>query len=303
MLDKSPMSYRWVILISTISLFISLLFYFTELFSFHTAKVVFCDVGQGDGVYIRTSSGTDVVIDAGRDNSMLACLGKYMPFFDKTIEYAFLSHPQVDHYGGFLGMLKNYRITNFYRSSGDNTAKSFTQLKQLLKTSKSNIHTIYAPTRLSLDYTSSLMFMWPVKEHTSSDLNDYSQIFILTLDNNRYLFTGDTSPSVLSMIEDIYPIAFFHITVLKVPHHGSKNGLTHDFLKLADPTLSVISVAAKNRYHHPSFEVLDFFKALGKPYITTAQHGDIVVTIDEEQHQQLVARGADGSVLKLLLPR
>ncbi len=299
MLDQSPISVRWIVFLTIVFFLISCLLYGIQLLSPREARVIFCDVGQGDGAYIRTSEGTDIVIDAGPDNSILSCLGKHMPFSDKTIEYAFLSHPQLDHYGGFLGILRNYHISHFYRSSGDNTAKSFVALKKLLIDRKVDVRVIHAISQLNLDSSSSLTFLWPIAEYMSSDLNDYSEIFILSLDGYQYLFTGDTSPSVLSIIEDIYPTVFSDIAVLKVPHHGSKNGLTANFLKLADPPLSVISVATKNRYHHPSPEVLDYFKALGKKYITTAQQGDIEITISVAG---LLARGQDGSVLKLQIP-
>lgn len=299
MLDQSPISYRWIALLSSIFLVISLVYCLLQLLSPRTAQVVFCDVGQGDGAYIRTSSGTDIVIDAGPNNSILPCLGKYMPFFDKTIEYAFLSHPQHDHYAGFLGMVRTYRVQHFYRSTGDNTAKSYIQLKHLLRDKGVDARVIHAGTQLELDPTSSLTFLWPTREFISNDLNDYSEIFILTLDGNRYLFTGDTSPFVLSVLQEMYPATFSNISVLKVPHHGSKNGLTVEFLKLADPRVSVISVGKKNRYHHPSLEVLDFFKALGKPYLTTAKNGDIVITISAEE---LVAHAQDGLVVKLPVP-
>jgi len=34
-------------------------------------KVVFCDVGQGDGAYIRVKNKVDILIDAGTDRKIL----------------------------------------------------------------------------------------------------------------------------------------------------------------------------------------------------------------------------------------
>ena len=47
----------------------------------------------------------------------LQCLGKYMPFYDRTVEYVFLSHPQIDHYGGLLEILKRYKVDNLFHDS------------------------------------------------------------------------------------------------------------------------------------------------------------------------------------------
>lgn len=57
-----------------------------------STKIVFCDVGQGDEIYIRVKNKIDIVIDAGPDKRMLDCLGKFMPFYDKKIEIAIISH-------------------------------------------------------------------------------------------------------------------------------------------------------------------------------------------------------------------
>ena len=48
--------------------------------------IIFCDVGQGDGILIKTPGGSQIIIDAGYDNKMLNCIEQHTPFQDKTIE-------------------------------------------------------------------------------------------------------------------------------------------------------------------------------------------------------------------------
>lgn len=55
--------------------------------------VIFCNVGQGDGIFIRTPRGSDIVVDGGPDNAVLSCLWGHMPFWDRTIELMVLSQP------------------------------------------------------------------------------------------------------------------------------------------------------------------------------------------------------------------
>ncbi len=291
MYESSPISYRWIAIVSIVCLFVTAIHVVRRYSSTTSGRVVFCDVGQGDGAYIRTPSGIDIVIDAGPDNRILSCLGRNMPLFDKTIEYAFLSHPHLDHYGGFLGVSQNYRIERFYFSSGYVDASAYKRLKSQLITHGVNIYSILAPQRIELDSTTYLDFMWPSSEFSSNDMNEHSQVFMLNFYQYRFLFTGDVSPFVLFVLGQKYLSSLQNIDVLKVPHHGSHNGLTYDFLKLADPSLSVISVGIQNRFNHPSKSTVDLFKALSKKFYMTRDRGDITITIDEGG---LVVVGSDG---------
>ena len=73
--------------------------------------VVICDVGQGDAIFIRTPSGSDILIDGGPDDSVLACLGKHMPFWDRTLEIMILTHPHADHLTGLIDVSKSYSVS------------------------------------------------------------------------------------------------------------------------------------------------------------------------------------------------
>ena len=48
-------------------------------------EIIVCDVGQGDAILIQ-QEGTQILIDGGPDNSILNCLGRHMPFWDREIE-------------------------------------------------------------------------------------------------------------------------------------------------------------------------------------------------------------------------
>lgn len=283
MLGEHVVSVRLFLIVCIIGLIISAFTYFKTIFKSQEPRVVFCDVGQGDGAYVRTITGIDIVIDAGPDNKILSCLGKYMPAFDKTIEYAFLSHPQHDHYGGFIPILANYKITTFYISLGDNNAKSYTVLKNLLSEKGADVREVFARDILDIDPATKIEFIWPEKDFYSSDLNDYSQAFVLNLAGTTFLFTGDASPRSLSLIKLYTWGSSRHIHVLKIPHHGSKNGLTTEFFKLADPTTSVISVALRNRYRHPSESVVSMLKASKRPYFLTSVEGDVGFIVSQGQ--------------------
>lgn len=245
-------------------------------------KIVFCDVGQGDGVYIRTPNKKDLVIDAGPTNRMAECLSKYMPFYDRTIEIAFLSHPQNDHYGGYLPILKGYKINIFVASVVQN-GKEFDRLLFQLKNSGTRIQG--AVKGNIIDYEDFIMeFYWPTsiffKTHTyikdgqrmsNVDLNSFSQVFSFKSKGISVLFTGDIDPQTSFLVEDIP-----QVTILKVPHHGSINGLTALLLSKAKPSTAIISVGKNNSFGHPSKAILDLLTRYKTIIKRTDREGDII---------------------------
>ena len=86
-------------------------------------KVAFLDVGQGDAIFIEAPNGNQILIDGGPNKSVLRELSKQMPFYDRSIDGIILTHPHLDHYGGFVDVLDNYKI-NFEMDSGNNNKDS-----------------------------------------------------------------------------------------------------------------------------------------------------------------------------------
>lgn len=241
---------------------------------------VFCDVGQGDGAYIRTKKGIDIVVDAGPDNRMLSCIGKYMPFYDRTIEIAILSHPQRDHMGGFPALFDRYRVRMFLMGSTFTPESTFLNLMRKVQNSNTPVYFLSSGSKVTVSSDTFLYILWPEKMDSlqkKTDDNYYSLIFFYEENGKRMLFTGDASKEALQRI--LLENFDLSTSVLKVPHHGSKNGLTRQFLSLANPYLSVISVGKNNSYGHPSKEILDLFQALKKKYRRTDEEGDIVIKL------------------------
>ncbi len=254
--------------------------------------VVFCDVGQGDGAYIRLENKIDILIDAGPDRKILDCLGKYMPPYDHTIELAIISHPQKDHIGGLLYVYPRYHIDRLAMTPLRERSKTFSDVLKRIQ----DDHTMVVFVKQGMRFTlkdANITFLWPSEYFleknlqfdplhdknyalSSLDDNDFSEVFFFQQGNYKILFTGDASISTLGTLSHQSNLKS---TILKVPHHGSKNGLTLSFLKLADPRVSVISVGKHNSYHHPSKEVLDMLQASKTQIRRTDEEGDIVIKI------------------------
>ncbi|HEX7542689.1 MAG TPA: hypothetical protein VF385_01235 [Patescibacteria group bacterium] len=279
---ESPVTKRTIFLTITASFFICLFIFLYNYFDERT-KIVFCNVGQGDATYIRIKNKIDVLIDSGPDKSSLSCLGKYMPFWDRKIELAFLSHPNNDHYNGYFFILDRYKIDKFI--TVNSSVVSTTYKKLLSKISDKKIPLLFKVTGDKIKVEDGqFIFYWPPISFTSSNDNDFSSVILFesgSVAHNaltfRVLFTGDASPFVLGRLSHG---AIKKIDILKVPHHGSKNGLTKIFLDLADPKMAVISVGKNNSYGHPHKQVLDMLKAKNINIRRTDVEGDVVFKIN-----------------------
>ena len=275
---ESPVKTRDLILFSFFSLMVA---FFIFLFSFfdERTKIVFCNVGQGDGAYIRIKNKIDVMIDAGPDKSILSCLGKYMPFWDREIELAFLSHPNNDHYNGYFFIADRYKIDKFITVNTYDLIVSKTYKKLLKKISDKNIPLLFGVSEDKISVAGDdFTIYWPPKEFNSANDNDFSSVIAFRCRGasrpaQTILFTGDASPFVLGRLSHG---AIGKIDILKVPHHGSKNGLIKKFLDLADPLVAVISVGKNNSYGHPHQKILDMLKAKNVKIRRTDVEGDIM---------------------------
>lgn len=274
-MNPSPVTKKTVFLTIIASFIICLLIFFNNYFDTRT-KIVFCNVGQGDAAYIRIKNKIDILIDAGPDKSVLSCLGKYMPFWDRKIELAFLSHPNNDHYNGYFFIIDRYKIDKFI--TVNSPIVSITYKKLLNKISDKNISLLFKVSGDKIIIEDrQFIFYWPSIGFISSNDNDFSQILLFQENGFKLLFTGDASPFILGRLSHG---AIEKVDILKVPHHGSKNGLTKTFLDLADPMMAVISVGKNNSYGHPNQMTLNMLKAKNIKIRRTDVEGDVVFKIN-----------------------
>jgi competence protein ComEC len=252
--------------------------------------IVFCDVGQGDAAYIQFPGGEDMLIDGGpggKTPKVLGCLGKHMAFFDRTIDIIVLTHPQEDHLGGLTEVLKRYEVKNFLHSDVGSATEGFTSLMNIVKEKHITERLVGAGEKISIG-TVRASVIWPASSFLAekkasnvlgvSNVNDASVVFTVSYGTFDALFPGDADSHVDNAL--IQTPLSGSIELLKVPHHGSKTGMTEGFLRwLGSVNLAVISVG-KNTYGHPAQETITRLEQDGAQVLRTDDVGDIEVVSD-----------------------
>ncbi|PIP21369.1 MAG: hypothetical protein COX39_03355 [Candidatus Nealsonbacteria bacterium CG23_combo_of_CG06-09_8_20_14_all_40_13] len=234
--------------------------------------IFFFDVGQGDAILVQQKS-TQILIDGGPDNKILSKLGRAMPFYDKDIEYMLLTHPHSDHLSGLIDVIKSYHVKSILMTDAVHTTLEYLEFLKQIK--DKNIPTSMAKTgeKISLENNVELDILYPDKPVAQVDnLNNTSIVSQLKYDKFTVIFPGDAEKSILDQLAQKYGNNLAS-NVLKVPHHGSKNGLSSSFFNKVSPELVIISVGKNNQFGHPSPQLLKFFENI--KVLRTDEKGDI----------------------------
>ena len=263
-------------------------------------RVIVCDVGQGDAILI-TYGPTQILSDGGPNSSVLNCLSENMAFWDRRIELVIMSHPQLDHFGGLVDVTKRYKIDTFMTTGLDSGSQEYGVLKSLVGGGDTKVVKVSGGQKYRLGLIH-LDILWPTEGFVlaNSAVNDNSQgnvlgAFTATKDANEFslvsmvsfedfdiLLTGDISPDVSDILaEKLGYGRYDDIEILKVPHHGSKNGLTEKLLQVVHPETAIISVGKNNRYGHPHDEVIELLREKEIEILRTDQMGNIEIQIED----------------------
>lgn len=297
-----------ILIISFVSLLIlgGIFFYQYSKFSDRLFHIVFCDVGQGDAIFIKTPKGKNILVDGGPDDSVLSCLSNHMPFWDRELELTILTHPHLDHFNGLIPVLERYSVKYFATEKLENNTASFKELTQQIKKEKSLPHWqagkvkyLYQGDSIKLEDGVNIKILAPSNqylERTSpngkiTDSNEFSSLILLISFNSfDVLLTGDSQSQeleeVIAELDSRLPAGRHGsdgVEVLQVPHHGSKTGLNSNLLYQISPKLTLISVGKNNRYGHPSKLVLSLLKHFGAKTFRTDINGEIEITSNGKQ--------------------
>lgn len=291
-----------------------------EVYSYDKSlKVVYMDVGQGDGVLLRTSGHGGILIDGGSSSNKR--VGEYVMvpvlkyYGVSEVEYAFVSHGDVDHVSGLEYLLNEEQsgvhVVNLVLPEyGDQDALQ--ELKS--EATANNVNIIYMKPGDNITYnhqhaeTINIECLYPDEEAGQGvlDTNNLSMILKTTITwdvreadienlnkssdpdaSFSLLFVGDAGIAAEKRLIELYGknslgeiFDSIACDILKVGHHGSRNSSGSDFLKRVSAMYGIISCGKDNRYGHPHAETLERLKMADTKYMTTKEHGAIILSIE-----------------------
>lgn len=257
-----------------------LLFYTAWQHSHRGLTFAMMNIGQGDGLFIESPTGTQILFDAGPPNRVLGSLSRMMPLFDRRIDAIVVTNPDQDHIGGFADVLKSYKVGEVFEPGTANDSKTYQNLEKEIK--DKNIPEILARRGMRLDIGGGAVIdiLFPDQDVADWTSNDGSIVAKLTYGTTSVMLTGDATIKTEGIILGENKSSDLKSTILKVGHHGSHTSTSPEFVKAVSPTYALISDGKDNKYGHPHQETLDTLNQEGAIIYRTDLLGDIIMKSD-----------------------
>jgi beta-lactamase superfamily II metal-dependent hydrolase len=254
-----------------------------------TAQVEVLDVGQGDSILIRSPEGKTALIDAGP--TRMGALRTLRREGISAIDLVVLSHHHADHYGGMEEVVSALRPRYFLASHSRHSTKPFLKLLETIE--REGITSIQpGPRPRRIELGSVELTILPQPPEDPREENNNSVGLRLKFGAFRVLLPGDSEGPERSWWLKHHPELVGDCMILKLAHHGSRNGTDREWLQAVRPQLALASLGAGNEYGHPHLETLRLLRQADVPLLRTDQLGTITIQSD----------GHDFSVVRPLFP-
>ena len=242
-------------------------------------SLTFIDVGQGDSTLVECD-GHYMLIDGGNTNAGDKVYNMLEERKITRLDILAMSHLHEDHIGGLEKALTyaskiDLTISNTYQCDKE----AFRKVEHQLNINGASITVPHTGDKYNLG--SAEVEVVDVA-YAGPDDND-SLVLLVTYGNTRFLFPGDIEYAQQKRIADKYQNENDKeekINLMKIPHHGSKEGDLYRFVRTFMPDYAIISCGAGNTYKHPHKETLDLLDQASVKVYRTDQNGDITVKSD-----------------------
>ena len=251
------------------------------------------DVGQGDAAVLRTVRGRWILFDAGtrfrdRDAGRDVVLPILRRYGARRIDLFVLSHPDLDHVGGFESVHEDVPVFRVLDSGHPIPKPSYARF--LARAEEDGIRWLQAVQgdAVRLDNVT-IRVLGPTGTPGSGArlgrANETSLLLRVSIGRALvYLNTGDATASDERALLTAWPADSLRADLLKVGHHGSRTSSAGAFLAAVRPALAVISAGRGNAYGHPHPSVLDRLSSAGIPRVwRTDREGTLCLEVDERR--------------------
>lgn len=253
-------------------------------------EVVFLDVGQGDATLCRFPNGATLLVDGG----------PRMPWYDagertivpflraqevRTLDAVIVTHPDNDHSGGLISVLREFDVGMFLTNGADDTSATWRSLIDVAHSRSVPIVALtYGDSLGGIGSNVSAIVLAPPTDTLRTQFwseNDKSVVIRLATRGRSLLLTGDAGAVTEEwMIRRTRGTDRLQSEVLKVGHHGSAGSSTASFIDAVRPSVAVVSTSRNNPHGHPAPVVLERLGKRGVTVRRTDESGTLIWRIE-----------------------
>ena len=227
-------------------------------------RVTVLDVGQGLSVLVQTQSHT-LLYDTGPRYNETADAGNRIiaPMLRgvgiERLDALVISHQDSDHSGGAQSLLQTLPVATLLSSlSSDNAIVRLREARgETAKRCVAGEHWSWDGVDFGLLHPAEANYTNPKLKP-----NDLSCVLRVANAAGSALLTGDIEARTEADLVRRSGESL-HVSVLVVPHHGSRTSSTPAFIAAVQPDVAVFTPGYRNRFRHPRPEIVERYAAAG----------------------------------------
>ena len=241
-------------------------------------------VGNGTATVVELPNGRTLLYDCGSRSPFDAAGRAVVPFLRergiREIDYAFVSHPDMDHYSAIAGVaevipIRRMILNEHFEAFGEGQ-EGVAAFLDALRARSIPIEHIRRGWTLPGSGAVKIECVWP-PEGGAFVTNDNSSSTVLRIEyaGKSMLLPGDIDNYALDQLIERGAVAS---DVLQLPHHGSVTALTKQFLDIVGARTAVRSSGQHDRDTRNGLMSL----VGGMEYFNTADAGCVAVTLSSD---------------------
>lgn len=239
---------------------------------------------SGSSMLIYTPEGYSVLIDAGITESSSLLSGYLNHLGIEKIDAAIATHPHHDHIGGYLRLLDEDKIRQFYMPNVDHVSDIYQEWIEKIGEHAIPYEFLYANQSIKLGNSLTIKVLNPSENqlktldgsYSVADINNLSLVLKLEYGNHSFLFTGDIYDEQEEKLIASYGDEL-KATVVEAPHHGGRTSSSTNFIRQVSPEYVIMNANVLQ-----SLSILRRYEILGVSVLPTDIYGTVHLQTDGE---------------------
>ncbi|MUV38683.1 ComE operon protein [Lentibacillus sp. JNUCC-1] len=242
-------------------------------------KVHFIDVGQGDSILIETPADKVILVDGGPPDAGPAVVDYLNKQQIDTIDLLVATHPDIDHIGGLVEVMKQFKIGHVLDNGKFHVTKTYLKYVHQIRRQMIPVYEAGEDDHIEFDPFLKMQIL-NADEETRTN-NQSSIVLAIEYLQKSLLLAGDIDKDMEYQLMKAYDLKG---DFLKIPHHGSDTSSTMAFIEAVHPKAAILSYARENKFGHPVERVMGNLQRMQIDLYSTAIHGNIVLMTDGKHH-------------------
>ena len=236
-------------------------------------EAVFFDVGKGDCILI-SSGDSHVLIDAGYAETSGQVVKELRERGIERLDAMIVTHYDKDHVGGAAEIASEIPVDLFYLPDYEGDVDKCGDLLDMIRQERLQAVTVSEDQTFSIGPAQCRVYAALVDyDAEEKNDNDASLIVEILWGEDEWLLPGDIEKEAIGVWLEKHPEQTYD--VLKLPHHGRKEGNTKDLLKTVSPEFAVITDSTEEEANE---KVLKRLEKLEADVYRSAKDGCITIT-------------------------